>query len=128
MFANFSLSQLALHLGDRTMARECGQIVLEFARQLHSTTWAAKAGALLQELEAEVPPRGPARPLPDGETLSARELEILRLLKSDLTGPEIADQLVVSLNTVRFHTKNIYQKLGVNTRLEAIRRAAELGL
>jgi len=64
----------------------------------------------------------------EGESLSARELEILQYLKSELTGPEIADRLVVSLNTVRFHTKNIYQKLGVNNRLEALRRAKELGL
>ncbi len=52
----------------------------------------------------------------------------MQLLKSELTGPEIARSLVVSLNTVRFHTKHIYQKLGVNNRLEAIRRAKELGL
>jgi LuxR family maltose regulon positive regulatory protein len=55
-------------------------------------------------------------------------MEIMQLLKSELNGSEIADRLTVSLNTVRFHTKNIYQKLGVNNRLEAIRRAKELGL
>jgi len=49
-------------------------------------------------------------------------------LKSDLSGPEIASQLMVSLNTVRYHTKNIYQKLQVNTRREALARARELGL
>ena len=42
------------------------------------------------------------------EPLSERELEVLRLLGSDLDGPDIARQLVVSLNTVRTHTKNIY--------------------
>jgi LuxR family maltose regulon positive regulatory protein len=62
------------------------------------------------------------------EMLSQRELEVLQLLKSDLNGPEMARTLVVSLNTVRYHTKNIYQKLGVNTRLEAIQRAKGLGL
>ena len=62
------------------------------------------------------------------EPLSERELDVLRLLASDLDGPAIAAELVVSLNTVRSHTKSIYAKLGVNSRREAVRRAAELGL
>ncbi len=62
------------------------------------------------------------------EPLSDRELEVLRLLRSELSGPEIAQQLVVSLNTLRTHTKNIFTKLGVNNRRAAIRRAEELGL
>jgi LuxR family maltose regulon positive regulatory protein len=53
---------------------------------------------------------------------------VLRLLRTDLDGPEMARELVVSLNTVRTHTKNIYSKLGVNTRRAAIRRAEELEL
>jgi LuxR family maltose regulon positive regulatory protein len=62
------------------------------------------------------------------EPLSERELDVLRLLRSDLDGPGIARELVVSLNTVRTHTKNIYSKLGVNSRRTAVRRAEELGL
>ena len=62
------------------------------------------------------------------EPLSERELEVLRLLRTDLNGPEIAGQLIVSLNTLRTHTKNIYNKLGVNDRRAAIRRAEELDL
>jgi LuxR family transcriptional regulator, maltose regulon positive regulatory protein len=62
------------------------------------------------------------------EPLSDRELEVLRLLGTDLDGPDIARHLVVSLNTLRTHTKNIYTKLGVNNRREAVRRAEELGL
>jgi LuxR family maltose regulon positive regulatory protein len=62
------------------------------------------------------------------EPLSQRELEVLRLLGTDLSGPEIAGELVVSLNTVRTHTKNIYAKLGVSNRRAAVRRAEELGL
>jgi LuxR family maltose regulon positive regulatory protein len=62
------------------------------------------------------------------EDLSDREREVLRLLRSDLSGPDIARELVVSLNTVRTHTKHIYAKLGVNSRRAAVRRAAELGL
>jgi LuxR family transcriptional regulator, maltose regulon positive regulatory protein len=62
------------------------------------------------------------------DPLSARELDVLRLLGTDLDGPGIARELVVSLNTVRTHTKNIYAKLGVNSRRAAVRRAAELDL
>jgi LuxR family maltose regulon positive regulatory protein len=62
------------------------------------------------------------------EPLSERELDVLRLLGTDLGGPDIARQLIVSLNTVRTHTKNIYAKLGVNNRRAAVRRAEELGL
>ena len=62
------------------------------------------------------------------EPLSARELDVLRLLGSDLTGPDIARELFVSLNTVRTHTKNIYAKLGVNNRRAAVHRAIELEL
>ena len=62
------------------------------------------------------------------EPLSARELEVLRLLGTDLGGPDIARELVVSLHTVRTHTKNIYAKLGVNNRRAAVRRAGELDL
>jgi LuxR family maltose regulon positive regulatory protein len=62
------------------------------------------------------------------DPLSDRELDVLRLLASELSGPEIARHLVVSLNTVRTHTKNIYAKLGVGSRREAVRRADELRL
>ena len=62
------------------------------------------------------------------EPLSERELDVLRLLGSDLDGPDIARRLIVSLNTVRTHTNHIYAKLGVNNRRAAVRRARELGL
>jgi LuxR family transcriptional regulator, maltose regulon positive regulatory protein len=72
----------------------------------------------------------PARMAPQGlvDELSSRELDVLRLLRSDLSGPEIAAELGVSINTVRTHTKNIFMKLGVNSRRAALRRATELGL
>jgi LuxR family maltose regulon positive regulatory protein len=62
------------------------------------------------------------------EPLSERELDVLRLLGSELDGPAIARELMVSLNTMRTHTKNIYAKLAVTNRRAAVRRAAELGL
>ncbi len=62
------------------------------------------------------------------EPLSERELEVLKLLRTELSGPEIAGQLIVSLNTFRTHTKNIFNKLGVNNRRAAVHRAEELDL
>jgi LuxR family maltose regulon positive regulatory protein len=62
------------------------------------------------------------------DPLSARELDVLRLLATDLSGPAIASELYISLNTVRTHTKNVYAKLGVGGRRAAVTRARELGL
>jgi LuxR family transcriptional regulator, maltose regulon positive regulatory protein len=62
------------------------------------------------------------------EPLSERELEVLRLLGTDLDGPDLARELVVSLSTIRSHTKSIYAKLGVNNRRAAVRRGEELSL
>ncbi len=57
------------------------------------------------------------------EGLSERELEVLRLLATELSGPEIARRLFVSVNTLRTHTKHIFTKLDVNTRRAAVHRA-----
>ena len=65
---------------------------------------------------------------PLAEPLSDRERVVMRLLGTELKGPEIARELFISLNTLRTHTKSIFSKLGVNNRRAAIRRAGELGL
>ena len=62
------------------------------------------------------------------EPLSDRELEVLRLLATGLSYREIAEELYVSINTVKAHTKNIYSKLGVHGRMQAAQRAQELEL
>jgi LuxR family maltose regulon positive regulatory protein len=94
---------------------------------------AAKQGmtpGYVRRLLAAINKTGDSTPVTPGliEPLSERELDVLRLLGTDLGGPEIARELVVSLNTVRTHTKNIYAKLGVNNRRAAVRRARELDL
>jgi LuxR family maltose regulon positive regulatory protein len=67
-------------------------------------------------------------PQPLIEPLSQRELDVLRLFRTELSGPEIADELMIALSTVRTHTKNIYSKLNVNNRRAAVKRAKELDL
>jgi LuxR family maltose regulon positive regulatory protein len=62
------------------------------------------------------------------DPLSERELEVLRLLKTELSGPEIADELVIALSTLRTHTQNIYSKLGVSSRRAAVRKSEELNM
>src|SRR5215217_7030211 len=74
-------------------------------------------------LDGEVDVNGPLV-----EPLTRRELEVLRLLAEGLSRPEIAERLTVTLSAVKFHTQNIYGKLGANSRSQAIARAGELGL
>ena len=62
------------------------------------------------------------------ELVSDRELQVLKLLASELTGPEVARELFVSLNTLRTHTRHIFEKLGVNSRSAAVACARELRL
>lgn len=62
------------------------------------------------------------------EPLSERELEIVQKIAEGLTNPEIAERLYLSLNTVKVHTRNIYGKLGVHNRTQAVAKARELRL
>jgi LuxR family maltose regulon positive regulatory protein len=62
------------------------------------------------------------------EPLSRRETDVLRMLGTDLSGPEIASEMNIALTTLRFHTRNIFTKLSVNNRRSAVRRAQTLNL
>jgi LuxR family maltose regulon positive regulatory protein len=62
------------------------------------------------------------------EPLSPRELEVLGLLAQGLSNRQIAERLVISLSTVKGHTSNIYTKLAVGSRTQAVARARALGL
>ena len=81
-----------------------------------------------QQHKASFSPPLSATPQQLIEPLSQRELDVLRLLNTELSGPEIARELVVALSTVRTHTKRIYSKLNVTNRRAAVKRATELEL
>jgi len=103
--------------------------VLDLLRD--AATQSELAGPARRLLELGVDPGrqpapGTAGPL--AVELSPREREVLRLLDSELTGPEIARTLFVSHNTLRTHTKHIFTKLDVTSRRAAVRRARDLGL
>ena len=90
-----------------------GPVVVELLRALARQPAASPYVRHLLEQRGDRPPCVPAQST-GPERLSEREVEVLRLLTSDLDGPGIARTLVVSVNTVRTHTKSIYAKLGVN--------------
>ncbi|MDQ5853660.1 MAG: tetratricopeptide repeat protein, partial [Chloroflexota bacterium] len=78
--------------------------------------------------QAETISAVPVRPTPPSpvELLSSRELEVLRLIAAGKSNPEIAQALVVAISTVKAHINNIFGKLGVTSRTQAIARAREL--
>jgi LuxR family maltose regulon positive regulatory protein len=99
------------------------QLLQEAARQKISPNYVRRLLAAFDEAEDTGSPSPTLI-----EPLSERELQVLRLLGSEMSGPEIARQLMVSLNTLNTHIKNIYGKLGVNNRRAALRQAEELHL
>ncbi len=70
------------------------------------------------------------QPLTDPDTLgiSQREFEVLTLIAKGYSNQQIADQLFLSLNTVKTHTSNLFAKLDVKRRTQAVQKAGELGI
>lgn len=93
-----------------------GEAVAEFASLLLAAAEPQRASSIVVAAS------------PGGDALSDRELDVLRMLATELTGPQIARQLFISVNTLRTHTKRIFTKLDVNTRRAAIARAQHLDL
>lgn len=134
-------AEAALRAGDDDTGRAELAAAVELAAALDVVRPLVLAPGLVGELLREAPPTGPgsrfaarlagalsvvraAVPAP----LSERELAVLALLPSLLSAGEIADELTVSVNTVKSHIRSIYAKFGVSTRRAAIRRAHELSL
>lgn len=84
-----------------------------------------RSGAAPLPVRSPVPAAAPAQLL---EPLSAREVEVLRLLDAGLSNQQIAARLNIAASTVKTHINNLYGKLGVQTRIQAVNRARELGL
>ena len=108
----------------QTVASEGGEVVEAVER----LAWQAPQAWLSRLRRASVPGYGPRTSRVTGpvEALTERELEVLRMLPSRLTLREIADELFISINTLKFHLKVIYHKLGCNSRAEAAETARAL--
>jgi LuxR family maltose regulon positive regulatory protein len=105
------------------------RLLREAARRGVATAYVGK----LLSVAGEIGPKVPAHAMPASaaglvEPLSPRELEVLRMLDTHLTSTEIAERLIISVNTARYHIKNIYAKLDVHRRSDAVERARELRL
>ncbi len=114
----------------RVLLREAARHgITQYVNKLLASFGVSEYGGVGEPLpysHTQSPPHSHTQPLI--EPLSERELEVLRLLSAHLSSTEVAEKLFISVNTVRFHVKNIYGKLGVHRRSEAIRRAEELEL
>jgi LuxR family transcriptional regulator, maltose regulon positive regulatory protein len=92
------------------------------------TAHAALITQILDLLTGSRPAPPSAGPRPPLEPLSDREIRVLRYLPTHLSAPEIARELSVSTSTVKTHLRNLYAKLGVHSRTEAVESARALGL
>jgi len=96
------------------------------AAELASAIRAAYAGRMTLSSEAaQVLARSTRQPATANNALTEREQDVLALLAAGLNNQEIAQRLVISLGTVKFHVSNIYQKLGVDSRVGAVTLALE---
>jgi LuxR family maltose regulon positive regulatory protein len=103
-----------------------GAPMMELLQGLEPQQAAGSFALRLREASQRLP--AVASRVAEAEGLSQREVEVLRLLATARSGPEIARELFVTVNTLRTHTKHIFSKLDVNTRRAAVIRAADLGL
>jgi LuxR family maltose regulon positive regulatory protein len=94
----------------------------------HRTAHAALLSDILDMLAGSSSRRRGGETAPEWEPLTDGELRVLRYLPSSLSAQEIGSELYVSLNTVKTHTRRIYEKLAVHRRTAAVARARELGL
>jgi NarL family two-component system response regulator LiaR len=96
------------------------------ARELANSIRAAHEGRMTLSPEAvQVLADSPSQPQIAAQQLTERERDVLACLAEGLNNNEIAEKLIVSLGTVKFHVSNIFQKLGVDSRVEAVKAAIE---
>jgi LuxR family maltose regulon positive regulatory protein len=94
----------------------------------HQTAHGALLADVVDLLRGQPPPSIDQEPASAPEELSPTELRVLRYLPTNLTRPEIASELYVSVNTINTHIRSIYSKLGTRDRSSAVKRARELRL
>lgn len=119
-----ALAPVRFSQGDQDGARE---LLRQAQAILKANPDAGTFANQLQKLERSLG-RSSQRPAIFGDTLTDRELAVLRLLPSELTHRAIAGELFVSLNTVKSHVRAIYRKMNVTSRLGAVEKARELEL
>ena len=144
LLAGLAYSQLGeQHAANQAVERalalaEADRLVLPFAMTLsrellealppHQTAHPALLAEILDAVAGSSPRPGNQRPAAEAEELSPGELRVLRYLPTNLSRPEIAGELSVSVNTVSTHLRSIYAKLQVTDRSSAVQRARELRL
>jgi LuxR family maltose regulon positive regulatory protein len=94
----------------------------------HGTAHASLIGQILNVLAGQRPGEQPSGPPRLREPLSHAEARVLRYLPTKLSAPEIADEMYLSVNTVKTHMRHVYDKLGAHRRHEAVEQARALGL
>lgn len=115
--AGVAFMAFGIWLGRKIMGRPAPQAA---AHRPAISASPAVAEPLSQPVEAAVPV--------EAAGLSKRETEVLQLIAQGLSNQEIADQLFVSLDTVKKHSSNLYQKLDVKRRTQAVEKAREMGM
>ena len=128
-YAHVTLAMVSLTDADAATARAAASL-LERLRDAAEQRGGSGSLPEILEVLANATAGSVDRPTPVAGpgALSARELDVLRLLRSDLTGPQIARELFISINTLRTHTKSIFAKLSVTNRRGAVSAAERLGL
>lgn len=144
--ADFRQRSLAHLMQAVTLAKDGGYIRLfvdegePMAALLYQWEWPETLAEYAARLQAAFPQAQPVQEkgiaenmvkqnvAPQNDILSARELEIMHLVADGLTAPQMAKKLIISIHTMRTHLKNIYRKLEVNSRVQAVEKVRTLGL
>jgi len=119
-----------LHQGCNLLHERAAQISSPILRQALLENIPSHRELLLCEQEAKTSPEvhEPLAMTKAHKSLTPREIEILQLIFDGLSNQEIADRLFLTVSTVKRHISNIYRKLGVHSRSQAIKQAREIGL